>query len=146
MPGGASYRSRYLLWREGDVTAFWKRRMGDRCPHVGWGEGNSLDSMLDCFSELYTSWLLVIPTFWPFWGNSWRPSPLLSSVLVPPPWFSFWTSSSTSLCWFDPLTLSVLWCFTYVYLRCCWHLQVQSISQLLSFIRTILCDLLYLVF
>jgi len=38
MPSGTSYRSRYLLWREGDVTASWKRKMGDRCPRVGGGE------------------------------------------------------------------------------------------------------------
>ena len=53
----------------------------------GRGEGNSLDNRLDCFSELYTSWLLVIPTFWLLWGDSRRS--LLSSVLVPPPWSGF---------------------------------------------------------
>lgn len=144
MPSGTSYRSRYL-WREGDVTASWKRKMGDRCPHVGGGgreEGNSLDSRLDCFSELYTSWLLVIPTFWLLWGDSRRPLHLLSSVLVPLPHqvLDFFFLHLPLLIW--SLTLSVLWGFTY----CFWHPQVQSISQLVSFVRTILYDLLPIVF
>lgn len=84
-------------------------------PCGGRGEGNGLHSRLDCFSELYTSWLLVIPAFWLLWGASWRPLRLLSSLLVPPPWCRLWVSScSTSLCWFAPLALNVLWGFTYI--------------------------------